>query len=150
VLRVIVKADSVCTVTSPLGTDREPPSADSVSTVEVTETTVNVPVAAPVTLTIWPATKLLQVPAGAVIEVGVMLNVPVTLPSGAVLSVQAQLTGVSVAPGVRLIVPVYPSPDSESVTVRCMSCGIGFGPKLCREMVCGSPPYQTPSCEVSP
>ena len=43
-----------------------------------------------------------------------------------------------------------PSPDVESVTVAPSMCGIGFGPKLCSDWLCGSPPYQTPSCDVSP
>ena len=42
------------------------------------------------------------------------------------------------------------APDVVSVTTTPSSCGIGFGPKLWSDWVCGSPPYQTPSCEVSP
>ena len=38
----------------------------------------------------------------------------------------------------------------DSVTFAPSMCGIGFGPKLCSDCVCGSPPYQTPSCDVSP
>ena len=53
-------------------------------------------------------------------------------------------------PSIVIVPVVLPAPEVVSVTVSPSTCGIGFGPKLCSDCLLGSPPYQTPSCDVSP